>query len=109
MTIAHERVCRAEVQSSHDRQALAERRQFAGSDFWRSGEGRRICALPGVQEQMEEFTKRFREGKNQRDPKLLAEAYTLVADAFAGVGDERESARWRRKAAEQASLVAPAK
>jgi|GEM_PF-2119437 len=32
---------------------------------------------------------------------LLAEAYTLVADAFANVGDLAESVKWRQKAAEQ--------
>ena len=50
---------------------------------------------------MDEFTARFREGKNQRDPKLLAEAYQLVASAFEGVGDQLEAAKWREKAAEQ--------
>lgn len=64
-------------------------------------EGRRICALPEVRKKMDEFTQRFRDGKSQRDPKLLAEAYSLVADAFADVGDEAESMKWRRKAAQQ--------
>ena len=44
---------------------------------------------------------------HQRDPQLLSEAYTLVADAFAGVGDPEESAKWRQKAAEQAKLANP--
>jgi hypothetical protein len=69
-------------------------------------EGRRICALPGVQKKMDEFTRRFREAKNQRDPQLLAEAYTAVADAFVGVGDHVEAAKWRSKAAEQAAKAA---
>jgi hypothetical protein len=68
-------------------------------------EGRRICALPEVQKKMNEFPARFREGKNQRDPELLSEAYTLVADAFVGVGDQAEAEKWRQKAAEQAALA----
>ena len=70
--------------------------------------GRRICALPGVRQKMDEFAELFREGKNQRDPKLLAEAYTAVADAFVGVGDEAEAAKWRQKADEQAKLAGKA-
>jgi hypothetical protein len=85
---------------------LGEWDKLAGVVFGCSTrEGRRICALPSVQKQMEQFVVRFREGKNQRDPRLLSEAYTLVADAFAGVGDTEESARWRLKAAEQARLA----
>lgn len=68
-------------------------------------EGRRICALPGVQQKVEEITKRFRDAKDPRDPKLLSEAYSLVADAFTGVGDFTEAAKWRKKAAEQAAKV----
>jgi hypothetical protein len=64
-------------------------------------EGRRICALPGVQAKMAEFTRRFREAKDQRDPQLLAEAYAAVAEAFTGVGDLEQAALWRGKAAEQ--------
>ena len=66
-------------------------------------EGRRICALPSVQKKMNEFAERFREAKNQRDPQLLSEAYNLVADAFLGVGDLEEAAKWRKKAADQAA------
>jgi hypothetical protein len=85
---------------------LGEWDKLAGVVFGCSTrEGRRICALPGVQQKMEEFAARFREGKNQRDPELLSEAYTLVADAFVGVGDQAEAAKWRQKAAEQASLA----
>ena len=62
-----------------------------------------MCATPGVQEKMDEFSKRFREGKNQHDPQLLSEAYSVVADAFAGVGDQEEANKWRQKAAEQAA------
>jgi hypothetical protein len=54
---------------------------------------------------MEEFTQRFREGKNQRDPKLLAEAYGAVADAFLEAGDRVEAVKWRQKAEEQAALA----
>ena len=66
-------------------------------------EGRRICALPSVQKQMNEFAKRFREAKNQRDPQLLSEAYNAVADAFMGITDLEEAAKWREKAADQAA------
>jgi beta-lactamase regulating signal transducer with metallopeptidase domain len=65
-------------------------------------EGRRICALPDVRKKMDEFEKRFREAKDPRDPKLLSEAYNTVADAFVGVGDLEEAAKWRKKAADQA-------
>jgi len=61
-------------------------------------EGRRICALPGVSKKMDEFIDLFQEGQSRRDPKLLSEAYALVADAFTEVGDVAESAKWRRKA-----------
>ena len=61
-------------------------------------EGRRICALPAVSKKMDDFIDRFQQGKNQRDPKLLSEAYALVADAFTEVGDAAESAKWQRKA-----------
>jgi hypothetical protein len=85
---------------------LGEWDKLAGVVFGCSTrEGRRICALPEVQKKMNEFAARFREGKNQRDPELLSEAYTLVADAFAGVGDQAEAEKWRQKAAEQAVLA----
>lgn len=58
---------------------------------------------------MEEFAKRFRAAKNQRDPKLLAEAYKVVADAFVEVGDRVEAAKWRQQAAEQAAKAEGAK
>jgi hypothetical protein len=85
---------------------LGEWDKLAGVVFGCSTrEGRRICALPEVQKKMNEFAARFREGKNQRDPELLSEAYTLVANAFVGVGDQAEAAKWRQKAAEQAALA----
>ena len=85
---------------------LGEWDKLAGVVFGCSTrEGRRMCATPGVQKKMEEFTKRFREGKNQRDPQLLSEAYLAVADAFTNVGDQDEAAKWRQKAADQAAKV----
>jgi beta-lactamase regulating signal transducer with metallopeptidase domain len=68
-------------------------------------EGRQICALPEVRKKMDEFEARFRDGKSQHDPQLLSEAYTMVADAFVGVGDKEEAAKWRAKAAEEAAKV----
>jgi beta-lactamase regulating signal transducer with metallopeptidase domain len=89
---------------------LGEWDKLAGVVFGCSTrEGRRICALPGVQKQMEEFARRFREAKNQRDPQLLSEAYSAVADAFTGVGDLVEAAKWRQKAAEQAAKAEAAR
>jgi hypothetical protein len=83
---------------------LGEWDKLAGVVFGCSTrEGRRICALPDVQKKMEEFAKRFRDAKNQRDPQLLAEAYSTVADAFVGVGDAEEASKWRQKAKEQAA------
>ncbi len=85
---------------------LGEWDKLAGVVFGCSTrEGRRICALPKVRKQMDEFTERFREAKNQRDPQLLSEAYSVVADAFAGVGDQIEATKWRLKAAEQERLA----
>jgi hypothetical protein len=85
---------------------LGEWDKLAGVVFGCSTrEGRRICALPGVQKQMEEFSRRFREAKNQRDPQLLAEAYAAVADAFVGVGDTDEAAKWRQKSTEQTAIA----
>lgn len=86
------------------RERLGEWDKLAGVVFGCSTrEGRRICALPGVRKKMDEFEKRFRDAKNQQDPILLAEAYTAVADAFEGVGDQEEATNWRRKAADQAA------
>lgn len=83
---------------------LGEWDKLAGVVFGCSTrEGRRICALPRVQKQMDEFAKRFREGKSQRDPQLLSEAYSVVAEAFVEVGDVAEAAKWRQKAAKQAA------
>lgn len=83
---------------------LGEWDKLAGVVFGCSTrEGRRICALPGVQKKMNEFVERFRQAKNQRDPQLLADAYNLVADAFTGVGDLAEAGKWRKKAADQAA------
>ncbi|MCS7469211.1 Ig-like domain-containing protein [Stieleria sp. ICT_E10.1] len=87
---------------------LGEWDKLAGVVFGCSTrEGRRICALPEVREKMDEFAKTFREGKNRQDPKLLAEAFTIVADAFVKAGDLNESMKWRKKAAEQQGKVAP--
>ena len=89
---------------------LGEWDKLAGVVFGCSTrEGRRICALPSVQEKMNKFAERFREAKNQRDPKLLSEAYNAVADAFMGVGDLVEAAKWRKKAAGQAAKAKAAK
>ena len=88
---------------------LGEWDKLAGVVFGCSTrEGRRICALPGVRTQMDEFVERFRAAKNQRDPQLLSEAYSAVADAFIGVGDKMEASKWRKKAAEQKSKIAGA-
>ena len=83
---------------------LGEWDKLAGVVFGCSTrEGRRICALPGVQKQMEELTRRFREAENPRDPQFLSEVYEAVAEAFEGVGDRIEAAKWRRKAADEAA------
>ncbi len=89
---------------------LGEWDKLAGVVFGCSTrEGRRICALPGVQAKMEEFTRRFREAKNQRDPQLLSEAYQAVAEAFTGIGDLEQAAIWREKAADQSKKAQAAK
>ena len=63
-------------------------------------------ALPGVQKQMDEFAQKFREAKNRNDPELLSKAYKVVADAFTGVGDVEEAAKWQQKSDEQAEKAA---
>jgi hypothetical protein len=89
---------------------LGEWDKLAGVVFGCSTrEGRQICALPGVRKKMDEFTERFRQAKNQRDPKLLSEAYAAVADAFKSVGDADEAAKWQKKSDEQAALAKAAK
>jgi hypothetical protein len=88
---------------------LGEWDKLAGVVFGCSTrEGRQICALPGVTKKMDQFAKRFHEGISQRDPQLLFEAYSTVADAFAGVGDQEEAEKWRQKAAEQKAKIAAA-
>jgi hypothetical protein len=85
---------------------LGEWDKLAGVVFGCSTrEGRQICALPGVRKKMDEFVKRFREAKDQRDPQLLSEAYAAVSDAFKDAGDADEAAKWRKKADEQAAKV----
>ena len=85
---------------------LGEWDKLAGVVFGCSTrEGRRICALPKVREQMDVFAARFREAKSRRDPQLLSEAYSAVADAFMGVGDVEEATKWRERAAEQAAKL----
>lgn len=85
---------------------LGEWDKLAGVVFGCSTrEGRRICALPDVREKMNQFVATFQEAKNRKDPKLLAEAYTIVADAFVKAGDLPEARKWRRKAAEQQSQI----
>jgi hypothetical protein len=87
---------------------LGEWDKLAGVVFGCSTqEGRRICALPQVQQKMDEFVKRFREASNQRDPQLRAEAFSFVAEAFAGVGEHEEAERWRKKAAAEAAKLPP--
>jgi hypothetical protein len=94
---------------------LGEWDKLAGVVFGCSTrEGRRICALPGVQQKMDEFASRFRDAKNKSDPKLLSETFAAFADAFAGVGDTAEAAKWRQRSLEEAEKAkatkeAPAK
>ncbi|MEX2115079.1 MAG: hypothetical protein WD845_17930 [Pirellulales bacterium] len=99
----HEVVLRLQPRGT---EKLGEWDKLAGVVFGCSTrEGRRICALPGVRKQMDAFAERFREAKNQRDPQLLSEAYSAVAEAFTGVGDNVEAAKWRQKADEQAAIA----
>jgi len=82
---------------------LGEWDKLAGVVFGCSTrEGRRICALPGVRKKMDAFAVRFRVAKNLKDPQLLSEAYTVVAEAFEKAGDLNEAVKWQQKAAEQA-------
>lgn len=73
-------------------------------------EGRRICALPGVKQKVQEFRDRLAEADDPRDPKILSEAYELISETFAEAGDDQEAAKWRRKAvAEQKKAADKAK
>jgi hypothetical protein len=85
---------------------LGEYDKLAGVVFGCSTrEGKQICALPAVREKMDQFARRLYEADNPRDPAVLAEAFTFVAEAFHRAGDAVESAKWRAKAeAEQAKL-----
>ncbi|MFZ4396069.1 MAG: hypothetical protein ACOYOU_10640 [Kiritimatiellia bacterium] len=65
------------------------------------GCSRKGCAMPETDKKVAALTKRFRESRNQRDPQLLAEAYTLAADVLANSGDHDESSKWRARAAAQ--------
>ncbi|MEM6473766.1 MAG: hypothetical protein AAF802_29675, partial [Planctomycetota bacterium] len=60
-------------------------------------EGRRLCALPGVQEKMDDFYEKYREAKSMNDPEKLAEAYSIVAEGFELAGEENEAKKWREK------------
>jgi len=44
------------------------------------------------------FARRLREAENPRDPVVLAEAFTVVAEAFDRAGDPLEADKWRAKA-----------
>jgi len=105
--LAHDKVTETTLHlQPRGTEKLGEWDKLAGVVFGCSTrEGRRICALPKVQKQMDEFVERFRAAKNQQDPQLLSEAYSVVANAFTGVGDHIEAAKWRLKAAEQARLA----
>lgn len=85
---------------------LGEYDKLAGVVFGCSTrEGKQICALPEVREKMDEFARRLYEAENPRDPAVLAEAFTVVAEAFDRAGDLIEADKWRAKAeAEQAKL-----
>ncbi|MEN0112008.1 MAG: hypothetical protein AAF805_14910, partial [Planctomycetota bacterium] len=58
-------------------------------------EGRRICALPGVQQKVQEFRDRLDAADDPRDPTILAQAYELIAEAFDNAKDPDEAAKWR--------------
>jgi hypothetical protein len=85
---------------------LGEYDKLAGVVFGCSTrEGKQICALPTVREKMDDFARRLREADNPRDPAVLAEAFTVVAEAFDRAGDLLEADKWRAKAdAEKAKL-----
>ncbi|TWT84072.1 hypothetical protein CA13_55480 [Planctomycetes bacterium CA13] len=83
-------------------ESLGEYDKLAGVVFGCSTrEGKQICALPEVRERMNDFARRLREADDPRDPVVLAEAYTVVAEAFDRAGDKAEADRWRSKAEAQ--------
>lgn len=63
-------------------------------------EGNRILALPGMNEKVDDFVKRFSNAKNREDPSLLADAYLSLAEAFLSVDEKDEALKWRKKAAQ---------
>jgi hypothetical protein len=85
---------------------LGEYDKLAGVVFGCSTrEGKQICALPVVRAKMDDFARRLREADSPRDPAVLAEAFTVVAEAFDRAGDPLEADKWRAKAdAEKAKL-----
>lgn len=61
-------------------------------------EGRKILALPGIKEKVDEFVKKFSDAKNQQDPKLLSEAYLTLSEAFQSANEQEEALKWKLKA-----------
>ncbi|QDT03861.1 hypothetical protein K227x_22460 [Rubripirellula lacrimiformis] len=66
-----------------------------------TAEGRRIRTLPGVREKMDDFGSLLREAGTNKDPNVLAEAYAVVASAFADMEDYGEASKWYKKASQQ--------
>jgi len=80
-------------------ETLGEYDKLAGVVFGCSTrQGKQICALPEVRQKMDEFARRLREADDPRDPAVLSEAFTVVAEAFSRAGDPVESAKWQVKA-----------
>ncbi|KAA5538635.1 hypothetical protein FYK55_26855 [Roseiconus nitratireducens] len=70
-----------------------------------TAEGRRIRALPNIREKMDQFGLLLREAGAYKDPERLAEAYAIVASAFADMEDYGEASKWYKKASLQQQQI----
>ncbi len=68
-------------------------------------EGRRLCALPSVKQEIDKFRRLLANADDPRDPAILSEAYEVVAKALENAGDPEEATKWRNKAAKQRRLA----
>lgn len=89
---------------------LGECDKLAGALFGCTGEQcRRLIDDPGFRDKMNKVRIEYDAAEDPTDPKVLRHVYSELGQAFDGLGDDQEAAKWRRKAAEQAAKLAPAK
>ena len=81
---------------------LGEWDKLAGVLFGCTGEQcRRLLEDDGFRDRMSVVRAQLSAAKNPRDPKVLSGAFATISEAFNELDDQKEAAKWRRKAAEQ--------